>query len=118
MNQLEQLARCIYAETRGESLAECEALCVMVRNANRPLDEIAADESVFEVLNKNSERRGLLAVDDDDAGFQICLRTVRRMKILPDKIFGATRFHRDGALPDWAVSIGHIAQVGNLLFYA
>jgi hypothetical protein len=116
---LHRLARCIYAETTASSLPAVEALCVMVRNTKRPIQDIASDSSVFESLDRNSAHHEYLSVSYDDPGFQMCLRSVRRMTVgqFPDNIMGATRFHRADMLPDWATSIGSIAEVGNLLFY-
>lgn len=112
-----RLARCIYAETLSSSLHAVEQLCVMVRNTNRNLIEIANDKSVFESLNQNSPRHKYLLVNYEDPKFQICLRAVQNMKNLPDKIMNATRFHRADIIPDWATAIGSIAETDDLLFY-
>ena len=114
-----RLARCVYAETLAESLPAVEALCAMVKNTGRPISEIARDENVFESLSRESERHAALLVRHDDRGLLLCLRAVRRMLRgdIPDKIRGATRFHREDQLPDWATAIGSVAEVGNLLFY-
>ncbi|MDR1071448.1 MAG: hypothetical protein LBL21_02295 [Rickettsiales bacterium] len=114
-----RLARCVYAETLVASLPEVEQLCAMLGNTGRPVEELAADGGVFESLSKSSERHWALLVDSRDAGFQMVLRTVRRMKagLLEDKIYGATRFHRDDMMPEWAASTGSVAEVGRLLFY-
>jgi len=116
---INRLARCIYAETQAKSLPAVEALCVMVRNTKRPVRDIASDSSVFESLNKNSAHHEYLSVDYEDPGFQMCLRSVRRMMVgqFSDNIMGATRFHRGDMLPDWATASGSVSEVGNLLFY-
>ena len=114
-----RLARCIYAETLGSSLPAIESLCVMVMNTGRAFAEIAEDESVFESLDKKSVRNKHLLVDYNDAGFQLCLRTVKKMQksLLADKIFGATKFHRADGNPEWANSIGSVAEIDGLFFY-
>ena len=114
-----RIARCVYAESLASSLPAVEALCVMIKNTKRPIAEIANDESVFESLCKESTRHEKLLVDYDDKGFQMCLRAVRNMRngILADKIFGATRFHRADISPEWANSIGTIAEIDGLMFY-
>ncbi|MDR1826477.1 MAG: hypothetical protein LBQ49_02170 [Rickettsiales bacterium] len=112
-----RLARRIYAETLGKSLAAAEALAVMARNTGRGIADIAEDENVFESLCPDSARHADLRVDSKSPQFQMCLRAVRNMAGLPDKIFGATRFHRDDIIPDWASGIGSVAEVDGLLFY-
>ncbi|MDR1026917.1 MAG: cell wall hydrolase [Rickettsiales bacterium] len=114
-----RLARCVYAETLAASLPAVEALCAMVKNTGRPIAEIARDENVFESLRRESERHAALLVKYDDIGLEMCLRAVRRMLCgnLPDLTRGATRFHRDDQLPEWATALGSIAEIGNLLFY-
>jgi hypothetical protein len=114
-----RLARCVYAETLAASLPEVEQLCAMVRNTGRPPAEIAEDRGVFESLAKESSRHAALLADFRDPGFQMVLRTVRRMKagLIVDKIYGATRFHRADSLPDWATSLGSVAEIGSLSFY-
>jgi len=112
-----RLARCVYAETLASSLAAVESLCVMIRNTGRPLAEIALDKSVFESLDRKSVRHKHLLVDHADPKFEMCLRAVKNMPHLPDNIRGATRFHRADELPEWARSIGSIAEADDLLFY-
>ena len=114
-----RLARCVYAETLASSLPAIESLCVMIRNTRRAAADIAEDESVFESLGKKSSRNKHLLVDYGDAGFQLCLRTVKKMHkgLLADKIFGAKKFHRADEIPEWANSIGSVAEVDGLLFY-
>ena len=112
-----RLARCVYAETLASSLPAVEALCVMARNTGRPIGEIADDEDVFESLNPDSARHEYLLVKYDNPGFQMCLRTVKKINSIQDKIMGVTRFHRDDMLPEWAVSMGSVAEIDGLLFY-
>jgi hypothetical protein len=114
-----RLARCVYAETLGSSLLAVESLCVMIENANRPVGEIAEDEEVFESLKRNSGRHKHLLVNHDDPKFQMCLRAVKKIRrgVLTDNIFGATRFHRSDVMPDWAVSVGSVAEIDGLSFY-
>jgi len=102
---IKQLALCIYAKNMNDLfLPAIKALYVMVMNTNRPLSDIATDSSVFESLDPNSTHHKYLSVSHDDPGFQICLRSVRRMMSgqLSDNIIGATRFHREELLPDWS----------------
>lgn len=120
---LYKIARVVYAETGASSLRAVEALTSMIANASRvnSIDpgDIASDENMFAVLKKDSVRHGCLTVDANNRGFQMCLRVVKKMLNgnLPDTCFGATRFHRDDEIPDWARARGYIAEIDNLLFY-
>ena len=127
---LYRMARIVYAETRAQSLRSVEALAAMTVNlcekTGRTLQDVVKDESVFESLSKNSARHKDLLVDSSRADFQMCLRVVRRTLSgrrgadgrSPDLVCGATCFHREENLPEWAAAKGYIAQVDGLLFYA
>lgn len=116
-------ARVIYAETYMPTLPAVEALASMIRNimnkSNCGVTDVINDTNVFSVQNPESGRHKYLSVDANDRAFQMCVRVVRRMMhdSLPDKCFGATRFHRVDEMPDWAVARGYIADVDGLLFY-
>jgi hypothetical protein len=114
-----RLARCVYAETLASSLPAVEALCAMIKNTGRPIAEICGDAGVFESLDKNSPRHESLLVGHGDPGFQLCLRMVRKIgrAPIPDKTFGAKRFHRADAQPEWANSLGSVYEIDDLLFY-
>ena len=118
-----KVARAIYAETHGENLPAVEALCSMVANlcftTKRQLSDIVDDPKIFESANAESSRYKDRMTDSALPRFQICLRTVRRMMNgqIPDMVRGAKRFHRATELPEWAVSAGYIAEVGDLFFY-
>lgn len=120
---LYKLARVVYAETNGASLPMAEALCSMIANlcmnTGRTLGDIADDETIFTSLNNDSPQHAALYIDASRGDFQMCLRCVKRMisGYLPDAVMGATRFHRAEVLPEWAVSMGYIAEVGDLFFY-
>ena len=55
----------------------------------------------------------------NNRALQMCVRVVARMMhgSLPDRCFGAIRFHHTDEMPDWATSRGYIADVDGLLFY-
>lgn len=120
---LVQIARIIYAETRASSLPAVEALASMIGNIYQKsmcsLACIAADESMFECLLKNSARHSDLLIAEDDPKFQMCFRVAKRMVIgqLPDSVRGAVRFHREDSMPDWATDKGSISEIDGLLFY-
>lgn len=118
---LYKIARIVYAETYAVSLRVVEALSSMINNnlKNCSLDDLVHNTDLFESLNPKSEHHWALFVDARNRGFQMCLRTVNRMinGNLPDACFGATKFHRDEFLPDWAIARGYIADIDGLLFY-
>ena len=118
-----KIARVVFAETYMPTLAAVEALVSMIQNVakqfNRDISEVIKDENLFGSIKSESSRHNYLSVDVNDRAFQMCLRVVKRMMhgTLPDKCFGAVRFHRADEMPDWAVSRGYIADVDGLLFY-
>lgn len=118
-----KIAHVVYAQTHASSLRLVEAMTSMIANAalrsHRTVQEIVSDEKIFDALNVASPRHAYLSVDVNNGGFKMCLRTALRMVngILPDSCNGATRFHHADTLPDWAVSIGYVADIDDVLFY-
>jgi len=118
-----KLARIVYAETGASSLIVVESLCAMIKNlcvkTGRSFEDIANDKNIFESLSKKSAKHSDLLVDSKNSKFQMCLRTVKRMMSgqLPDPVMNATRFHRTENSPDWATTVGYVAEVDGLLFY-
>lgn len=120
---LYKIARIIYAETNASSLCAVEALASMISNiciiSKRELSDVASDKNIFESLNRNSIRHKSLLVDTNRSDFQMCLRVTKKM--LDGKLNNfcccATRFHHSNYIPDWALSIGYIAEIDDLLFY-
>ncbi len=118
-----KMARIIYAETQAKSLCAVEALASMIQNISGAsgisFKQIISDKNLFDSLNKSSPNNKLLNVNPTDRRFQMCLRVVTRMLNgnLPDCCYGATRFHHEDTLPQWAMSRGYIADIDGLLFY-
>ena len=118
-----QIARVVYAETSASSLPAVEAMVSMIYNAScipgKSIAQIISDADMFESLKSDSPRHDALSVPPIARGFQMCLRVVARMLggNLPDACCGATRFHHDSVLPDWARARGYILDIDNLLFY-
>ena len=110
-----KIARVIYAQTNGASLPAAEAMASMIRNlclaTKCDLCDIAADKNIFVAPPSD--------IDARDKKFQMCVRVVQKMitGTLPDSVFGATRFHHESAIPDWATDLGYVAEVDGLLFY-
>jgi len=119
-----EIARAIYAEGGGQSLKLAEALASVVANAaaatGRPPVDVVRDTALFPSRDKSSKRHGLWCVRADDTGFQMCLRVANKMLKgnLGECCNGATRFHHEEDMPDWAMNRGYVAEFGGLLFYA
>ena len=118
-----KLARIIYAETLATSLPIVEAMASMIYNIHikydKSFESIANDNDTFDSLNEKSRRYQFLSVPVNDRKFQMCLRVVQTMMRghLRDSVFGATKFHHDDVIPDWAMSRGYIAEIDDVLFY-
>lgn len=119
-----EIARAIYAEGGGGSLRAASALASMVANAaiatsRAPID-VVRDIALFTARAKNSPRHQAWNVRSDDIGFQMCLRVVNTMlnKNLGDYCNGATCFHHEDDMPDWAIARGYIYECDGILFYA
>lgn len=118
-----KMARIVYAETHAISLRAVEALTSMIHNfavkSGYSFQQILSDKEIFESLNKTSPNNKLLHVEPSDKKFQMCLRVVTRMLkgTLPDSCYGATRFHRDDNMPEWAIARGYVADIDGILFY-
>lgn len=118
-----KVARVVYAQTHASSLRLVEAMTSMIANlalkTQRTVADIVSDATMFDALNSSSSRHAYMSVDVNNVGFKMCLRTALRMVtgILPDMCNGATRFHNADVLPDWAISIGYIAEIDDVLFY-
>jgi hypothetical protein len=119
-----RIARVVYAETHARSLRVVEALISMIANYamknNRNVCDVISDVSIFESLNKNSNRNHDLNINSNTREFQMCVRTAIRMLHgnLPDMCYGATMFHRTDLLPNWAIARGYIADIDGILFYS
>ncbi len=118
-----KIARIIYAETFAHSLPVVEAMASVIYNIHMKFDksfeDIINDNTVFDVLDKNSPRHEYINVPANDRKFQMCLRVVQKMirGNLKDSVFGATKFHHANVLPQWAVARGYIAEIDDMLFY-
>jgi hypothetical protein len=118
-----KLARIIFAETNGASLAIVEAIASMINNIHikydKSFESISKDSDLFECLKPKSPRNQNLNIDAKDRKFQMCLRTVKTMMRgnLPDSVFGATKFHHANIIPMWAMSRGYISECEDILFY-
>ncbi|MBR0212579.1 MAG: cell wall hydrolase, partial [Alphaproteobacteria bacterium] len=117
------LARIVFAETKGISLKAVEAMASMIYNIHikyeKSFEDIATDKNIFDALNEKSPQHKFLSVDANDKKFQMCLRIVKTMLHgnLSDSVFGATRFHHTDVLPQWAIARGYIFECEDILYY-
>lgn len=117
------LARIVFAETKGISLKAVEAMTSMIYNIHikyeKSFEDIATDKNIFDALNEKSPQHKFLSVDTNDKKFQMCLRIVKTMLHgnLSDSVFGATRFHHTDVLPQWAIARGYIFECEDILYY-
>lgn len=118
-----QVARTVYAQTGASSLSLVEAMTSMIKNISEKtgltISDIIRDKNIFDVLDEKSEHHERIFVAANNRGFEMCLRTARRMLAngLADRCFGATRFHSADIIPQWALSRGYIADIDGFLFY-
>lgn len=118
-----KIARAVYAETGASSLRAVQAMCAMIANVairtGRSAVDVACDANVIPAQAVSSPRHDGLNAPVASRGFQMCLRVARRMLCggLDDVTHGATCFHHDDELPDWAVARGYIAEIDGMLFY-
>jgi len=118
-----KLARIVYAETRCISLPIIEAMASLIYNIHikheKSFASIANDKNIFEALDDKSVRHQYMNVNANDRKFQLCLRVIKTMMHgnLPDSVFGATQFHHNDVIPQWAIARGYITECEDILFY-
>jgi len=118
-----KIARVVYAQTGAVSLSLVEAFTSMIKNisdqSSVDIQNIISDSNLFPALEETNIYHERLFVPSVSRGFQMCLRTANRMLagLLPDKCYGATKYHYADTIPDWALSRGYIADIDGILFY-
>lgn len=119
-----EIARTIYAETGATSLRVVEAFAAMIANAAAKCGtsaiDVVRDPAIFDARYASSPRHARWHVSAASPAFQMCLRVAHKMLngTLGDVCAGATRFHHDDELPDWAMALGYVADIDGILFYA
>lgn len=119
-----EIARTIYAETGAVSLRAVEAFASMIANAARVRNiraiDIVRDKDRFQSRQSSSPRHSRWDVPANSTAFQMCLRVTCKMLkgTLADSCCGATRFHHEDEMPSWAMSLGYVADIDGILFYA
>ena len=133
----EVLARTIWGEARGESLEGMEAVARVVMNRYKArkwftgyvleegkkvpsIKETCLKKAQFSCWNKNDVNYAkLLAVDERDKAFVLCLKIADRAISghLPDFTNNALFYHTKSIKPKWAVGHSPCYEVGQHLFY-
>jgi N-acetylmuramoyl-L-alanine amidase len=126
------LARTIWGEARGESLAGKEAVANVVMNRveqaqkrgemwwGNSITEVCLKKYQFSCWLENDPNYfKLRAVGSDDPNFATCLRIARRavQGTLNDNTNGADHYHASYVAPKWADRCTPVAEIGNHLFY-
>ncbi|TCS61682.1 cell wall hydrolase [Varunaivibrio sulfuroxidans] len=126
------LARTLYGEARGESLAGKEAIAAVVINRvaraktrggywwGDTIAEVCQKPWQFSCWNESDpNRRKILAVRSGNRIFDSCLRIARRAEagLLRDETKGATHYHACNINPPWARGKAASVEIGRHLFY-
>ncbi len=126
------LARTLWGEARGESLAGKEAVAAVVMNRVRLAQKRGKmwwGNSIVEVCTKKYQFScwlendpnyfKLRAVGSDDPNFATCLRIARRavQGNLADNTNGADHYHAHYVSPKWALDRVPVAEIGGHVFY-
>lgn len=127
------LARTIWGEARGQSLAGMEAVANVVLNRvkiakargkfwwGNTIIEVCRKPYQFSCWNANDPNLPkLLAVDLRNIHFATALRIARRAVagVLDDNTKGATHYHAHYVSPRWAVGQKPSVVIGDHIFYS
>lgn len=130
--RIDIMARTIWGEARGESLAGKEAVANVILNRlkraqqrgsfwwGNSIEEICKKPYQFSCWNANDPNFAKIQnVDDSDPQFAICQRIARRALngVLSDNTFGADHYHSTAILPKWALEKIPVATIGHHVFY-
>jgi len=133
LNEDEILAKTLYGEARGESVAGIEAVANVILNRvkyamqkgshwwGNSIIEVCKKPFQFSCWNKQDVNAPLLEQDlSQDPVYQICYRIAKRAiaGCLKDNTRGATHYHTLYCNPKWARCAVPCAQIGRHLFYA
>lgn len=131
MNETEILAKTIYGEARGESVAGQEAVANVILNRvkmnlihpmwwGKTISEVCLKPKQFSCWNKDDPNFKILQGDlSENPIFQICYRIAQRALagLLKDNTCGATHYHAFNCHPSWAKHLVPCAEIGHHLFY-
>jgi len=130
---VEVLARTLYGEARGETLAGKEAVACVVLNRvaratarggsywwGRDVVGVCLKPWQFSCWNTNDPNRAkLLAISEANRTFRTCLSVAGRALAgaVEDKTAGATHYHTRTVTPAWSRGRAPCAVIGGHLFY-
>ena len=131
MNESEILAKTIYGEARGESVAGMEAVANVILNRvkmnlihpmwwGKSITEVCLKPKQFSCWNQDDPNFKILQGDlSQNPIYQICERIAKRAiaGCIKDNTNGATHYHTFHCHPLWAQHIIPCAQIGHHLFY-
>ena len=131
MNETEILAKTIYGEARGESVAGMEAVANVILNRvkmnliqsmwwGKSIEEVCLKPKQFSCWNQDDPNFKILQNDlSQNPIYQICERIAKRALagVLKDNTNGATHYHSFTCHPLWARHLVPCAQIGHHLFY-
>ncbi len=130
--QTDVLARTLWGEARGEEPAGMEAVARVILNRaaiairkggywwGNDIITVCQKPYQFSCWNRSDPNyRKLLDIDAKDIHFATALRIARRAVagVLADPTNGATHYHADSILPDWAKGQTPSARIGRHIFY-
>jgi len=132
-DDVEILARTIYGEARGETIAGKEAVASVVLNRVKRSQKaggrywwgdcvktVCLKPWQFSCWNRNDPNRvKVLSVAKDNRNYQTCLRIARKAIAgqLKDSTQGATHYHTISAAPIWSRGRMYGAEIGHHHFY-
>jgi len=133
LDEVEVLARTIYGEARGETVAGKEAVAAVIINRvkrarksggtywwGRCIKTVCLKPWQFSCWNRNDPNRNkILEVGKTNRNFQICLRIARRAIAcgLKDRTQGATHYHTRSVDPIWSRGRMFAVEIGHHQFY-
>ena len=133
LDEVEVMAKTLYGEARGESVAGIEAVANVILNrvkyamqkgsfwCGNTITEVCHKPFQFSCWNEQDVNFPLLKKDLlKDPVYQICYRIARRAiaGCLKDNTRGATHYHALYCNPSWSRCAVPCAQIGGHLFYA
>jgi N-acetylmuramoyl-L-alanine amidase len=131
-HDIDVLARTIWGEARGETLAGQEAVANVIMNRvavakqrgqmwwGNTIRDVCRKPYQFSCWNHNDPNYiKLTQVTEQDRIFAQCLRMARRAVhgALADRTQGATHYHGDYIMPDWARGQNPTIIIGRHVFY-
>ncbi len=126
-NEIDLLARTIWAEARSEGERGMQAVANVIKNRadkggyfGRSIVDVATKDFQFSAWNIGDPNRSkLLAVTDENPEFRKALDIAKGVLkgTLSDITEGADHYHTYNINPSWAASLTKIKQIGDHIFY-